>query len=306
MATSNIAVSTGGFTPEIWSEKINIFLDKYGAYNDIVNRKYEGEIKDKGDKVYFYSIGTLEAQEYTPNASGYTGLDYQDPQGKKHSLVVDQQWAIPFKVDDIKKVQSNIDLVNKYTERMAITFSNKKDAYIHGKAVTNAGTKLHTDSPYTITKDNVWAEICALQRVLTRKNAITKNGVDYSGKRPALVITPEFQEIMNQSSNYFANAFGDRVLRTGQIGHIGIFDVFLDTNIDTDKTGTGSSASYSQTILALTSDAITYAEQITKTETLRDIKDFGDYVRALNTYGCEVVNPDCIVSTKITMSGLTA
>lgn len=304
MATSNIAVSTGGFTPEIWSEKINIFLDKYGAYNDIVNRKYEGEIKDKGDKVTFYTIGTLEAQEYTPDATAYTGLDYQDPQGKKHTLVVDQQWAIPFKVDDIKKVQSNIDLVNKYTERMAITFSNKKDAYIHGKAVTNAGTKLHTDSPLQVTKDNVWAEICALQRVLTRKNAITKNGVDYSGKRPALVITPEFQEIMNQSSNYFANAFGDKVLRTGQIGHIGIFDVFLDTNIETDKTGTGSGASYSQTIIALTSDAITYAEQITKTETLRDIKDFGDYVRALNTYGGEVVNPDCIVSTKITMAGL--
>ena len=41
---TSIAVSTGGFTPEIWSQKINIALDNYGSYNDIVNRKYEGSL----------------------------------------------------------------------------------------------------------------------------------------------------------------------------------------------------------------------------------------------------------------------
>jgi hypothetical protein len=168
-------------------------------------------------------------------------------------------------VDDVKEVQANVDLVNGFTNRMAIAFSNTKDAYINGIAVTNAGTKLHSDSAQSITKDNVWAEVCKLHEVLARKNAITKNGLDYEGKRPALVITPEFQGILLQCSNFFANAFGDKVLRTGQIGHIGAFDVFLDTNIQTVKTGTGTGASYSQTIVALTSDAITYAEQITKT-----------------------------------------
>lgn len=303
---TSIAVSTGGFTPEIWSEKININLDNYGAYNDIVNRKYEGEIKNAGDRVHFYTYGSLTVSDYNPTASGFTGLNYQDPTGVKQTLVVDQQKVIPFKVDDIKAVQANVDLVNGFTQRMAIAFSNTKDAYIHGLAVAGAGTKLNSGSAKSITKDNVWAEICKLQAVLTRKNAITKNGVDYAGKRPALVITPEFQEIMQQSSNYFSNAFGDKVLRTGQIGHIGIFDVFLDTNIATDKTGTGSGASYSQTIVALTSDAITYAEQITKTETLRDVKDIADYVRSLMVYGGLVANADCIVSDKVTFTGLGA
>ena len=303
---TDIAVSTGGFTPEIWSQKININLDNYGAYNDIVNRKYEGEIKNAGDRVHFYTYGSLAVADYNPTATGFTGLNYQDPTGVKQTLVVDQQKVIPFKVDDIQEVQANVDLVNGFTQRMAIAFSNTKDAYIHGLAVAGAGTKLHTDSALSLSKDNVWAEICKLQAVLTRKNAITKNGVDYAGKRPALVITPEFQEVLQQSSNYFANAFGDKVLRTGQIGHIGIFDVFLDTNIQTDKTGTGSAATYSQTIVALTSDAITYAEQITKTETLRDVKDIADYVRSLMVYGGLVANADCIVTSKVTMTGLGA
>ena len=303
---TDISVKAGGFTPEIWSEKININLDNYGAYNDIVNRKYEGEIKTKGDRVHFYTLGSFEVTTYNPNATGFSGLEYADPTGKKQTLIVDQAKAIPFKVDDIKKVQSNINLVNDFTKRMAIAFSNTKDAYIHGLAVANATTKLHSASALTITKDNVWAEICKYYEVLARKNAITKNGLDYAGKRPALVITPEVMGILLQASQFFTNAFGEKVLRTGQIGHIGPFDVFLDTNIATDKTGTGTAATYSQTIVALTSDAITYAEQITKTETLRDVNDFGDYVRSLMVYGGLVANPDCIVTDKVTISGLGA
>ena len=303
---TSISVSGGGFTPEIWSEKININLDNYGAYNDIVNRKYEGEIKAKGDRVHFDTLGSFTVQTYNPNATGFSGLQYEDPTGEKQTLIVDQAKYIGFLVDDVKRVQSNLNLVNDFTNRMAIAFSNTKDAYIHGLAVAGAGTKLHSASAQTVTKDNVWAEICKLQEVLARKNAITKNGLDYAGKRPALVITPEFQGIMMQSSNFFANAFGDKVLRTGQIGHIGAFDVFLDTNIATDKSGTGTAATYSQTIVALTSDAITYAEQITKTETLRDKDTIGDYVRSLMVYGGLVANADCIVTDKITISGLGA
>lgn len=303
---TDIAVSTGGFTPQIWSDKININLDNYGAYNDIVNRKYEGEIKRKGDRVHFYTYGSLTVRDYDPTATAFSGLQYEDPTGDKQTLVVDQQKYIGFLVDDIEQVQANVDLVNGFTNRMGIAFSNTKDAYIHSLAVAGAGTKLHNDSAQSITKDNVWAEVCKLQEKLARKNAITKNGLDYAGKRPALVITPEFQGVLLQCSNFFANAFGDKTLRTGQVGHIGAFDVFLDTNIGTDATGTGTGKAYSQTIVALTSDAITYAEQITKTETLRDKDQIGDYVRSLMVYGGKVANADCIVTSKVTMTGLGA
>ena len=303
---TDIAVSTGGFTPEIWSEKININLDNYGAYNDIVNRKYEGEIKSKGDRVHFDTLGSMTVRTYNPNATGFSGLQYEDPTGTKQTLIVDQQKYIGFLVDDIKQVQSNLNLVNDFTNRMAIAFSNTKDAYIHGLAVAGAGTKLHSASALTISKDNVWTQICKLYETLARKNAITKNGLDYQGKRPALVCTPEYMGVLLQASQFFTNAFGEKVLRTGQIGHIGPFDVFLDTNIATDKSGTGTAATYSQTIVALTSDAITYAEQITKTETLRDKDTIGDYVRSLMVYGGLVANADCIVTDKITISGLGA
>ena len=302
---TSIAASTGGFTPELWSQKLNVTLDNHGKYTDIVNRKYEGEIKSKGDKVYFYTLGSLSVSDYDPTATGFSGINYQDPTGDKQALEISQQKVIPFLVDDIQKVQSNIELVNQYINRIAVAASQTKDSYIHGLAVANAATKRNADSALNLTKDNVWAEICAMYAVLGRKNALI-NGVDYAGKRPALVVTPEVEGVIKQCSQFFANAVGAEVLRKGQIGTLGGFDVFVDTNIATDKSGTGTAATFSQTIVALTSDAITYAEQITKTETLRDKDQIGDYVRCLLVYGGKVANPDCIVTSKVTMTGLSA
>ena len=300
---TDINVKSGGFTPELWSAKLNVTLDNHGKYMDIVNHKYEGEIKAKGDKVYFYTLKSLTVSDYNPAASGFTGITYQDPTGDKQALEINQQKIIPFLVDDIQKVQSNIDLVNQYITRIAVAASQTKDSFIHGLAVTNATTKRHSDSALAITKDNIWGEICAMFAVLGRKNALV-NGVDYAGKRPALVITPEIEGIVKQCSQFFANPVGAEVLRKGQIGTLGGFDVFVDTNIQSDKVGTGTSAYYTQTMVALTSDAITYAEQITKTETLRDKDQVGDFVRCLLVYGGKVANPDCIVTSKVKNSDL--
>ena len=281
---AEIAVANGGFTPQIWSDKININLDNYGAYNDIVNRKYEGEIKRKGDVVKYYTYGSLTVKDYNPTAGGFNGLEFEDPKGQLTELNVNQQKYIAFQVDDIEKVQSNVELVNGFTKRMAIAFAQTKDLFIHGLAVAGAGTKLEAKA---ITKDNIWEVVCDMYAALARKNAIV-DGVDYAGKRPALVITPETEGILKQAPQYFANAFGNEVLRKGQIGHIGGFDVFVDTNIEAKGE-----------IVALTSDAIMFAEQITETDTVKAENSFHHKVKSLHVYGGVVGNADCIVTQAV-------
>lgn len=288
---TKIDVQAGGFTTEAYSKKVNIKLDKQGTYTDIVNRKYEGEIKNQGDRVYFYTIGNLTAQDYDPKTPAT--INYANPEGDKQALIIDQIKVIPFKVGDIQKVWSNLDLVNQYTDRAAVAGAETKDAFLHGLAVAGAATKLNDSSALALTPENVWAQICKMQAVLKRKNAL-KGNVDYAGKRPALVISPEVEGVINQAPQYFANAFGNEVLRKGQIGHIGLFDVFVNT-VNGEATG-------DHTMVALTSDAITYAEQITKTETLRDKDEIGDFVRSLMVYGGKVANPDCIVTNKVTVA----
>lgn len=162
---------------------------------------------------------------------------------------------------------------------MAIAFAQTKDLFIHDLAVTGAGQTLEAT---TLTKDNVWEKVCTMYAKLAAKNAIV-DGVDYAGKRPALVLTPEAEGILKQAPQYFANAFGNEVLRKGQIGIIGGFDVFVDTNIDGGE------------IVALTSDAIMFAEQITNTDMVKAENSFHHKVKSLHVYGGVVGNPDCIV-----------
>ena len=287
---TTINVQNGGFTTEAFSKKVNIKLDKQGTYTDIVNRKWEGEIKNEGDRVTIYTIGNLTAKDYNPKNP--TAIEYDNPEGDKQQLIVDQIKIIPFKVGDVQKLWSSLNLIDQYTDRIAVAGAETKDAHLHTVAVAGAGTKLYDTSALALTEDNVWKLICQLQATLKRKNAL-KNGRDYSGKRPALVVSPEVEGMLLQSKNYYANAFGNEVLRKGQIGRIGLFDVFTNT-VNGDGTG-------DQIIVALTSDAITYAEQITKTETLRDKDEVGDFVRCLMVYGSKVVNPDCIVTAKVTV-----
>jgi len=303
---TDVNVKSHGYAVQKWSPKVTAYLKNIGAYADIVNRDYEGEIKNAGDRVIFFSKNGLTVRDYNPNATGFSEITVENPSGTKISLVVNQQKYIAFEVEDIDKVQANVKLVDEWTQTMASSFSDVKDAYIHGLAVAGAGTKLHNDSALSLSKDNIWAEICNLFVKLAENKAITKAGLDYSGKRPALVVSPAVEGILLQCSQFFTNPFGEEVLRKGQIGHIGMFDVFRDTLIPTDKSGTGTAATYSQKMVALTSDAITYAEQITETETYRSQKSFKDVVRSLMTYGGAVANANCIVTSKVTFSGLGA
>lgn len=289
---TSITVQQGGFTTEAYSSKVNTKLRKQGSYTDIVNRRYEGEIKNQGDRVTFYSIGNLSAQDYDPKNP--KTINYGDPAGDKQTLIIDQIKVIPFKVGDIQQVWSNLNLVEQYSDEAAVAGAEEKDTYLHGLAVAGAGTKLNDESAKALTKENIWGEICKMQTALKRKHALKAGGVDYAGKRPALVISPEVEGVLLQADQYFANAFGNEVLRKGQIGHIGLFDVFVNT--------VNGEAEGDQIMVALTSDAITYAEQITKTETLRDKDEIGDFVRTLMVYGGKVANPDCIVTNKVTVA----
>ena len=303
---TNVNVAAHDYAVEKWSPKITAYLINTGAYVDIVNRDYEGEIKNSGDKVIFFSKKGLTVRDYNPNATGFEEIQVENPTGTKMELEINQQKYQAFEIEDIDRVQANVNLVNEWTQTIAYSFSDEKDKFINSLAITGAGTKLHNDSPLNLTKDNIWAEVCTLFVKLAENKALTKEGLDYSGKRPALVVSPAVEGILLQTAQFFTNPFGDQVLRKGQIGRIGMFDVFRDTLITTDKSGTGTSAVYSQKMVALTSQAITYAEQITKTETYRSQKSFKDVVRALMTYGGTVADARCIVTDRVTFSGLGA
>ena len=58
-------MSIQNFIPTIWSARLLEHLDKRHVYLNLLNRDYEGEIKNFGDTVKINQIGEVTIKDYT-------------------------------------------------------------------------------------------------------------------------------------------------------------------------------------------------------------------------------------------------
>src|SRR4051794_25809350 len=92
--------SIDNFIPTIWSARILVALQKALVYAqpNIINRDYEGEIREAGNTVLINSIGDPTIFDYTKNT------DMPSPEtltSTQRQLVIDQAKAFNFQVDDV-------------------------------------------------------------------------------------------------------------------------------------------------------------------------------------------------------------
>jgi hypothetical protein len=129
---------------------------------------------------------------------------------------------------------------------------------------------------------------------LARANAIDANGKGEDGKAPYLVVSPEVLAVIKKSPEAaHATVLGDKTIRQGAIMNFAGFDIKQSTNVANND---------GYAILGGTTEGITYAEQITKVESLKDKDYFGDFVRGLYLYGGLAAQPECLVKAKFTVA----
>lgn len=97
-------------TPVKYSLKLVELLYNETIYNKVTNTSYEGEIRSEGDRVRVRTLGKLTLSAYTKG----TTLVAQDLSPSYEDLIVDQQYYFKFIVDDIDKLQNDIDTINEY------------------------------------------------------------------------------------------------------------------------------------------------------------------------------------------------
>lgn len=97
-------------TPIKYSLKLVELLYNETVYNKITNTNYEGEIKNEGDRVRVRTLGKLTLSAYTKG----TTLVAQDLNPTSEDLIIDQQYYFKFVVDDIDKLQNDVETINEY------------------------------------------------------------------------------------------------------------------------------------------------------------------------------------------------
>ena len=296
----------GKFIPEIWSGKLQAKFYSSTVLAEITNNDWEGEIRDMGDKVQIRTIPNITINNYT---KGLT-LSTEVPTTSLVELNIDQGKYFQVVVDDVDKIQSDLSLMDIFTNDAsqqlkinidtAVLLGIKGGASADNRGTTagkfsniDLGSSSGTKTAILVEKGDVIDHIVEMGQVLDEQSAPEEGRW--------LVINPAIASRIKTSDLKDASITGDTQtpLRNGRLGMIDRFTVYVSNLLPTDSTsvaGEGSDTSVTGTaIYAGTKDAITFASQISNVETLRSTATFGNIVRGLNVFGYKVVKPEALV-----------
>lgn len=282
-------IKDGIFTPEVMSKKMLRNLDTNSVWKGLVNHNWEGEIKEAGDTVIINQYGDIAVKDYVIGEP----VVYEHPKGENLLLVVDQQKYFAFFIDKISRVQAKPELIDGHFARAKVAINLEKDTYLSTLAF--AGLEKAIDQA-GLTKDNIYAYFTRLMGALRWNNALQNNGTGFDGKRPFAVVDPDVYGIMLAApENTKATAEGDKTTREGTVLKFAGFDVKVSTNADPEASD--------KKVIVGTTEAITLADQITETQTVRD-KDAigGAYCSGLYVYGAKVVQPKALAGGTVTLA----
>lgn len=275
--------SYSAFIPEVWSQKLNTMLVKNCVMLQCVNRNYEGEIKNQGD-----SVKIITPAEVTISTVSDTAITYNELQPTETDLVIDQKKFFAFKINDVAQAQANQNIMEAHLQNAKNAIEEVQDAYLLGQhAYVDSNNVVGGTTAITLDKTTIYSNFVALALKLKNSNALSNN------QKPWVVINPTIESYLLQSTEFIgAHNVADETLRDGAIGRIAGMDVLVSTNL------TATDGKYY--VLAGTNDAITFASQLSKIESLRDKDSFSDLVRGLYLYGAKTVQSKALAKMVVT------
>lgn len=309
--------ATSKFIPDVWSGKLQVKYYAATCLAEITNNDYEGEIKDTGDTVIIRSVPNITVTAYTKGLS----LSTQVPTSTPLTLAIDKGWYFQVAIDDVDKVQTDLQLMNSFTDDASEQIKQKVevDVFTNAPALAVAANKGNTAGAISANvrlgvnggtngANNVFvakagagaadgatlaAPKSVLDHIVDIGQVLDEQNVPETGRW--IVIPAAMAARLKKSDLRDASITGDGTspLRNGRVGNLDRFTVYTSNNVLKTVNGTANE----HTVFAGTKDAITFASQISKVESLRSPSTFGDLVRGLNVYGYQAVKPEALVTS---------
>jgi hypothetical protein len=270
------------FRPQIWSARLLVAWRKSLVYAGpgIVNRDYEGDIAEAGDVVKITSISDPTIDDYEANVTVIAPEELTDAQ---RNLVIDQSKYFAFKVDDVDKRQARGNVMPEAMSRAAYRLADVADQFVAGLYTgVAAANDLGTISVPAATPTAFYDDILVPLGVVLDEADAPSEG------RYAVVPPWAYGRLQRDDRFIDASKAGTTAgLRNGQVGMAAGFTILKSNN-------TPAPVGDDNVVQAGVSGAISFAEQINKTEAYRPESSFSDAVKGLALYGAKLVRPDGI------------
>lgn len=271
------------FIPEVWSAAILEALRAKLVFPSLCNRDYEGDIREAGDTVHITGYDDVTVRKYV-RGQAITVDDVNDKEAAV--LEINQSDYFAFKVNDLDKAQAKADMTGKFTNSAAYNMMKNVETYISNLMDTAVDTPAKTVS--VDTPADAYLAVVEAGRKLDVQNVPDESRW--------LVVSSDFYALLLQDSRFIEGTeAGHNTLLNGVVGQVRGFTVVKSNNVPRK-----SASPDTQSILAGTNAAVTFAQQVSQVEAMRMQTDFADMVRGLDLYGAKVIRPECL--TKITLN----
>lgn len=290
-------MSVTHFKPTFWSKVLLGSLEKKFVFASemVTNRDYEGEITGAGDSVNITSIADPTVSDYSPNGT----VNYESPNDAGQTMMIDQAKYFAVKVDDVDAAQAAGNMLTFMQGRGAYKTADATDQFVAGMYTgaapgNNVGSSGSPKTPglYSTTAPaDFYTQVILPLGVLLDQADVPDDGHRY------IILPPWGKGLMKQTGAFlsFPNSDGGvpQVMANGYIGTVDNFNILVSNN----------AVNYSGSNWAIQCGhpmAITFGDQIVKTEALRLQTTFADAVRALHVYGGKVVRPEALAVAYVT------
>src|SRR6185436_5622415 len=308
--TANTLQSTG-FIPEIWSGKL---VEKFYAstvLTAISNTDYEGEIKDKGDRVKIRTKPTITIRDY--KSDGLLALDR--PSGGTVELFIGNGKYFSLILDDVMEIQSDLNLLSMWSDdaaqQLKITVDSDVLDGIYGAmvaankgvaagAITGNINLSTTSAPLSVVaRDPGTGDVEFLDVLMRLGQVLDEQNIPEEGR---WAVMPAWAgRMIKQSELRQAYLSGDGVsmLRNGRLGMVDRFTIYISNLLPNSSSNGSNFSSGEWPIYAGHAHGLTFASQVSKVETLRSELTFGQILRGLQVYGYQVVDGKALAQAQV-------
>ena len=259
------------FIPQVWSARLQENLHQALVFGNLCNRNYEGDIAQWGDTVHINTLNDITVKPYDPS------VEIDDPEqlsGSDMTMTIDHGAYYNFYINDVDAVQARADLMDAAMRNAAYRLASDAENYILATIRQGAGVKETVSIPST-EEGGLYAILLEIKLQMDAANV-----PNFERK---LIISPTLEAFLLLDNRFItgSSAAAER-LAEGSVARAAGFDIYISNNLNDE-------------IIAMTPDAVTFANQITKVDAYRPEKGFRDGVKGLCLSGAKVVIPSAVV-----------
>ena len=273
---------------------------------------YEGEIKNKGDRVKIRTKPTITIRNYA--ADELLALDR--PSGGTVELYIGNGKYFSLILDDVMEVQSDLNILSIWADdaaqQLKITVDQDVlDGIVGQMAAANKGTAAGvitanvnlgaTGVPLSVVaRDPTAGQVELLDVLMRAGQVLDEQNIPEVGR---WVVMPAWAgRMIKQSELRQAYLSGDSVsmLRNRRLGMVDRFTIYISNLLPNNSSDNVNFQPGEWPIFAGHAHGLTFASQISKVETLRSELTFGQVLRGLQVYGYQVVDGKALVQAYVT------